>query len=107
MNSQLTGINWNTPGNAAMTGGLQYGYSATQNNGQITQMTDTLSGETTVYQYDSLKRLTSAAATPALGSSAAAWTEQFGYDGFGNLTSKNLNIAERSATELSVSADQS
>ena len=54
MNSQLTGINWNTPGNAAMTGGLQYGYSATQNNGQITQMTDTLSGETTVYQYDSL-----------------------------------------------------
>jgi hypothetical protein len=37
---------------------LQYTYSATQNNGQITQAVDTLSGETISYHYDALKRLT-------------------------------------------------
>jgi RHS repeat-associated protein len=30
---------------------------------------------------------------PNTGSSAAAWTEAYGYDGFGNLTSKSLNGA--------------
>jgi hypothetical protein len=38
-----------------------YTFSATQNDGRITQMTDAISGETIDYQYDSLKRLTSAA----------------------------------------------
>jgi len=54
-------------------------------------VTDTLSGETIVYQYDVLKRLTSASSTPTTGSSTPAWNEQFSYDGFGNLTGKTLN----------------
>ncbi len=41
-------------------GPLQYNYSGTQNNGQIAQMKDYLSGETVTYGYDALKRLTSA-----------------------------------------------
>src|SRR5579863_6190110 len=88
---QLASLNRGTTGNSAMTGGVQYSYSATQNNGQITQVTDTLSGETIVYQYDVLKRLTSASSTPTTGSSTPAWNEQFSYDGFGNLTGKTLN----------------
>jgi len=35
---QLASLNWSTTGNSAMTGGVQYSYSATQNNGQITQV---------------------------------------------------------------------
>jgi YD repeat-containing protein len=65
----------------AVNGALQYVYSAAQNNGQITQMVDTVSGETISYQYDALKRLTSA-------SSTAAWNQTYQYDGFGNLTAK-------------------
>ena len=74
-----------------VTGGIQYNYSATQNNGQITQAVDTISGETISYQYDRLKRLTSASSTPNTGSPTAAWNEAFQYDGFGNLTGKTLN----------------
>ena len=51
-------------GSGAVAGTIQYGYSAIQNNGQITQATDGVSGETIAYQYDALRRLTSAAATP-------------------------------------------
>jgi RHS repeat-associated protein len=75
----------------ALSGGMQYSYSATQNNGQITQAVDTISGEAISYQYDLLKRLVSASATPTSGSTSAAWTETFQYDGFGNLTAKALN----------------
>ena len=70
---------------------IQYNYSATQNNGQITQAVDSLSGETITYAYDSLKRLTSASSAPISGSSPAAYTQTFQYDGFGNLTAKVLN----------------
>ncbi len=76
---------------AGISGGIQYAYSATQNNGQITQATDTVSGETIAYQYDALKRLNSAASTPISGSTPTAWTQTFQYDGFGNLTAKVLN----------------
>jgi len=78
----------------SMSGGFAYTYSPTANNGQITQVDDTMSGgsgETVVYAYDSLKRLTQAASTPNAGSTPAAWTQQFQYDGFGNLTAKVLN----------------
>ncbi len=95
VSGQLSSIGWNTPGFAqmtgGMTGGLSYIYLPTQNNGQIQQMVDTVSGETIVYQYDALKRLTSASSSAIPGSSAANWTETFGYDGFGNLTGKTLN----------------
>jgi hypothetical protein len=42
-------------------------------------------------RYDLLKRLTSSSSTPKNGSSPAAWTETFQFDGFGNLTAKVLN----------------
>ena len=91
MNGQLTSRKQRglTTGSAAT--GVIYSCPPTQNNGQITQMTDTLSGETVAYQYDALKRLTSAASTPNAGSTTAAWTQTYQYDGFGNLTAKVLN----------------
>ncbi len=90
-NSQLTSLNWTTTSGYGPTGGIQYFYSATQNNGQITQAIDTLSNETITYGYDPLKRVVSAASNPISGTSPAAWTQSFQYDGFGNLTSKILN----------------
>ena len=91
VNGQTASLNWS--GNI-VNGGIQYVYSATQNNGQITQVVDTLSGETISYQYDALKRLTSAAST-------AAGTQTYQYDGFGNLTAKVLN---GSSTPIPVNA---
>ena len=70
------------------SGGFAYTYSATADNGQIQHVNDTMSGETIVYTYDSLRRLTQAASTPNAGSTPPAWTQQFQYDGFGNLTAK-------------------
>ena len=89
-NGQLTSLGWilnyyGVYGNYyGPSTGYQYNYSATQNNGQITQAVYTASGETISYQYDALKRLTSA-------SSTAPYTQTFQYDGFGNLTAKVLN----------------
>ncbi len=109
VNGQLASLSWSTNpdayGRSSPAVGIQYNYSATQNNGQITQAVDTLSGETISYQYDLLKRLTSASSTPNSGASPApsAWTQTYQYDGFGNLTAKVLNgtstpIAVNSAT---------
>ena len=92
VNSQLTSISWNagftfTQPNWNPAGSLQYVYPATQNNGQITQMADSFTGETVTYQYDALKRLVSACSS--LNNCGTAPTS-FQYDGFGNLTSKTL-----------------
>jgi RHS repeat-associated protein len=62
---------------------------------------DSISGETIAYQYDVLKRLTSASSTPTVGSSPTAWTQTFQFDGFGNLTAKVLN---GTATTIAVNA---
>jgi hypothetical protein len=94
VNGQLTSLGWafNPYGYGFGTPStISYAYSATQNNGQITQAVDALSGEAITYQYDSLKRLTSASSTPNNGSSPAAYAQTFQYDGFGNLTAKVLN----------------
>jgi YD repeat-containing protein len=93
VNGQLASRNWSvaTSPYTSSTTGLAYSYSATQNNGQITQMVDTMSGETVTYAYDALKRLMSASSTPISGSSPTAWTQSYQYDGFGNLTGKTLN----------------
>jgi RHS repeat-associated protein len=85
---QLASLSWS---GAGVSGGIQYAYSSTMNNGQITQVTDTVSGETISYQYDVLKRLISAGSTPISGSTPTPWTQGFQYDGFGNLTAKVLN----------------
>jgi YD repeat-containing protein len=63
-------------------GSMEYRYSPTQNNGQITQQKDWSSGEEVTYAYDSLQRLISAVTTDP------SWGQSFTYDGFGNLTSQ-------------------
>ncbi len=63
----------------------KYAFSATANNGQIVSSQDARTGNTATYQYDLLKRVTSASAT-----GGSAWSQTFGYDGFGNLTSKSV-----------------
>ncbi len=88
VSGQMTSLGWS---GGSVSGGITYTYSTTQNNGQVTGVTDSVSGEAVAYQYDALKRLTSASATPTTGSTPAAWTQSFSYDGFGNLTGKTLN----------------
>ena len=56
--------------------------AAGSNAGKITSQTDSISGETVAYAYDSLNRLTSASAT------SNAWSQTYSYDGFGNLTNR-------------------
>ena len=58
VNGQLTSLSrLYTTSPSIQPWNIQYTYSATANNGQITQMTD-ISGETVSYTYDALKRLT-------------------------------------------------
>ena len=61
----------------------RYNFSATQNNGQVLSVDDARqSGANIAYTYDALKRLTKA--------TAASWTQNIGYDGFGNITAKDV-----------------
>jgi hypothetical protein len=92
-NGQMSGMSWNvyTPYAGYSTVGITYSWQAGANNGQISQAVDTISGETIAYQYDALKRLTSASSTPNVGSSVSAWAQTYQFDGFGNLTAKVLN----------------
>jgi RHS repeat-associated protein len=76
-NSLMQLISQSVPGYLNMT----YSYSTTgQNNGRITGSVDGITGESTTYTYDALNRLTAA--------SNSMWSQTYGYDGFGNLTSK-------------------
>jgi YD repeat-containing protein len=61
---------------------LEYCYSASANDGRITQMKDWIGGEEANYQYDPLGRLTQAQTT------GPEWDQNFAYDGFGNLRSE-------------------
>ncbi|HUS08289.1 MAG TPA: RHS repeat-associated core domain-containing protein [Bryobacteraceae bacterium] len=63
---------------------IEYRYSATQNNGKITQMKNWISGEEVSYQYDELQRLASATTT------GPEWGLSFAYDGFGNRTAQSV-----------------
>jgi YD repeat-containing protein len=74
----------------------RYTYSATQNDGRITQRKDWVSGEEISYQYDSLQRLISAVTT------GPQWGLSFGYDGFGNLLSKTVTKGSGPALSVSV-----
>jgi hypothetical protein len=60
----------------------EYRFSATQNNGRITQSKDWVTNEEVTYQYDALQRLISAATT------GPEWGQSFTYNGFGNLTAQ-------------------
>jgi RHS repeat-associated protein len=59
---------------------MTYNYPSGTNNGKISSQSDTISGETVTYAYDSLNRLLSA--------SGSGWSETYGFDGFGSLVSK-------------------
>ena len=61
---------------------LEYRYSATQNNGQITQSKDWISGEEVTHTYDALNRLITSSTTDP------SWGLSFGYDGFGNYSAR-------------------
>lgn len=75
----------------------QYVYSATQNNGQISQSIDAVSGETVDYTYDSLNRLITAATT------GPQWGLSFGYDGFGNRLTQTVTKGSAPASSLAIS----
>jgi YD repeat-containing protein len=75
----------------------EYRFSATQNDGRLTQRKDWVSGEEIAYQYDSLNRLILAQTT------GPEWGQSFGYDGFGNLLSQT--VTKGSAPSLSVTVN--
>ena len=87
---------YNSLGQMTNLNSIVYNYPTGTNNGKIASQT--ISGETVTYQYDSLNRLLSAAGT--------GWAETYGYDGFGNLVAKTptagspptLSIAVNPAT---------
>ena len=68
---QLTRVTTTAYGDLAMD--VQYTYSATQNNGKITQSQDFVTGEQVSYQYDCLQRLISAS------TSGPQWGLSFSY----------------------------
>ncbi len=76
---------------------MEYIYSPTQNNGRITQSIEHVSNQTINYTYDSLNRLSTAQASAS--SFAGAWSEGYAYDGFGNLTDKNVTGRLRDETK--------
>jgi RHS repeat-associated protein len=67
---------------------IQYGYSATQNNGKIIFQWDSVSGEQVTYAYDALSRLASAVTSD--NPNVTQWGQSYNYDGFGNLTDQNV-----------------
>ncbi|HXI43118.1 MAG TPA: RHS repeat-associated core domain-containing protein, partial [Bryobacteraceae bacterium] len=69
---------------------LEYVYSATANNGQITQMINHVANETVNYTYDTLARLSTA--------TSAQWSLTYAYDGFGNRTTQTGTGTAPSAT---------
>ena len=76
---------------------VEYRYSATQNNGQITQMKNWISGEEVNYTYDALGRLSVASTT------GPEWGLSFGYDGFGNKVLQT--VTKGSGPSMSVAVD--
>jgi len=86
----LVGSNWVTDVD------LEYRFSATQNNGQITQFKDWMTGEEVTYAYDSLSRLISASTT------GPEWGQSYGYDGFGNRTSVTVTEGTAPAGSLTI-----
>jgi YD repeat-containing protein len=106
---QLTGIGYGTNiagSNAQWT----YTYAAGQNNGRITQFSDTSTGEIVNYTYDSLNRLITATTSNSTG---PQWGESYAYDEFGNLQSKTptqgsapwVSVPVNSATNQATPSD--
>jgi len=81
--NQLTSISSGSP--ASNSPVFIYQHPSGSNNGQISLMADYTNGQTTTYNYDSLKRLAFAS---AVANGTSAWNQAYSYDGFGNLTAK-------------------
>ena len=77
---------------------IGYTYSATQNNGQITQEKNWISGEEVNYAYDALNRLITAQTT------GPQWGLSWSYDGFGNRTSQTVTKGSGPAASLAINA---
>jgi RHS repeat-associated protein len=83
--NQLTVLNNFNTSNTVVNGPVEltYSFTAGQNNGQVTSATLNSGLVTNTFTYDALKRLTAAAAT-----GNTVWSQNYTYDGFGNMTSK-------------------
>ena len=71
-----------------------YNYPAGANNGKLSSMSNAISGETVTYTYDSLNRL--------LTANGSGWGEQYGFDPFGNLTTKQVTAGSGPSLSQSV-----
>ena len=75
---------------------LEYRYSSSQNNGQIYQSKDWISGQEANYTYDALGQLTAASTT------GPDWGLSFTYDGFGNRTTQSVTKGSGPTVSLSI-----
>jgi RHS repeat-associated protein len=73
---------------------LTYNYPTGTNNGQISSMSNAVSGETITYTYDSLNRL--------LTANGSGWGEQYAFDAFGNLTEKQITSGSGPSLNVNV-----
>jgi RHS repeat-associated protein len=73
---------------------LTYNYPTGTNNGKASSMYNALSGETVTYTYDSLNRMATAA--------GSGWGEAYTFDGFGNLTTKQVTAGSGPSLSVSV-----
>ncbi len=87
---------------------LTYNYPAGANNGKIGSMYNAVSGETITYTYDSLNRLSTASdCTNVSGCppGTVQWAEQYTFDPFGNLTTKNVTGGSGPSLSQAVNAN--
>jgi len=75
----------------------EYRFAAAQNNGQLWQEKNWISGEEVTYQYDSLTRLIAATTT------GPEWGLSWSYDGFGNRTNQTVTKGSAPASALTYS----
>lgn len=77
---------------------MEYRFSATQNNGRITQSMDWVSGEEVTYSYDALQRLIAASTT------GPNWGQSYTYDGFGNMSAQAVTKGSAPAFSLTLNS---
>jgi RHS repeat-associated protein len=77
---------------------MEYRFSATANDGRVTQSKDWVSGEEVTYQYDTLNRLIAASTT------GPEWGQGYTYDGFGNMSAQSVTKGTAPVFSLTVNA---
>ena len=91
---QLANLKVKNTGLLTTVENLTYNYPTASNNGKLSSVSDAVSGETVTYTYDSLNRL--------LTANGSGWGEQYAFDGFGNLTTKQVTSGSGPTMTLSV-----